>query len=56
MKFNANTGIRTIAIMQLSLNDSILFVDWNFTTTIVYHLAALLNGFMFGLVVNEWCQ
>ena len=56
MKFNANTGIWTIAIMLLSFNVSILFVDWNFTTTIVYHLAVLLNGFMFGLVVNEWCQ
>ena len=56
MKFNAITGIWTIAIMLLSFNVSILFVDWNFTTTKVYHLAVLLNGFMFGLVVNEWCQ
>ena len=56
MKFKAITGIWTIAIMLLSFNVSILFVDWNFTTTIVYHLAVLLNGFMFGLVVNEWCQ
>ena len=56
MKFNAITGIWTIAIMLLSVNVSILFVDWNFTTTIDYHLAVLLNGFMFGLVVNEWCQ
>jgi len=56
MKFNAITGIWTLAIMLMSFNVSVLFIDWNFTTTLAYHLAVLVNGFMFGLVVNEWCQ
>ena len=56
MKFNAITGIWTLAIMLMSFNVSILFIDWNFTNTLAYHFAVLLNDFMFGLVVNEWCQ
>ena len=56
MKFNIITGIWTIAIMLLCFNLSIFFIDWEFTTTIVYHLAVLMNGFIFGMVINEWCQ
>ena len=56
MKFNVITGIWTLAVMLMCFNVSILFIDWNFTTTIIYHLAVLFNGFMFGLVINEWCQ
>ena len=56
MKFNVITGIWTLAIMLMSFNVSILFIDWEFTTTLAYHLAVLGNGFMFGLVINEWCQ
>ena len=56
MKFNAITGIWTLAIMLMSFNVSILFIDWSFTTTLAYHFAVFFNGFMFGLVVNEWCQ
>tara|TARA_R110002020_G_scaffold11870_7_gene44162 strand:+ start:472 stop:642 length:171 start_codon:yes stop_codon:yes gene_type:complete len=56
MKFNIITGIWTIAIMLMCFNLSIFFIDWEFTTTIVYHLAVLMNGFIFGMVVNEWCQ
>ena len=56
MKFNVLTGIWTIAIMLLCFNLSIFFIDWEFTTTIVYHLAVLMNGFIFGMVINEWCQ
>ena len=56
MKFNVLTGIWTLAIMLMSFNLSVFFIDWNFTTTIIYHLAVLFNGFMFGLVINEWVQ
>ena len=56
MKFNVITGIWTLAIMLMCFNVSILFIDWNFTTTIIYHLAVLFNGFMFGLVINECSQ
>jgi len=56
MKFNVLTGIWTLAIMLMSFNTAVLFIDWGFTTTIIYHLAVLINGFMFGMVVNEWCQ
>ena len=54
MKFNAITGIWTLAIMLMSFNVSVLFIDWNFTTTLAYHLAVLVNGFMFGMVITDW--
>ena len=56
MKFNVITAIWTLAIMLMCFNVSIIFIDWEFTTTIIYHLAVLFNGFMFGMVINEWLR
>ena len=56
MKFNVITALWTLSIMLMCFNISIIFIDWSFTTTLVYHFAVLLNGFIFGVVFNEWCQ
>ena len=56
MKFNVITALWTLAIMLLCFNISIIFIDWSFTTTLVYHSSVLMNGFIFGVVFNEWCQ
>ena len=54
MKFNAVTGIWSIALMLLTFNVCMLAIDWQFTNTLVYKFMLLINGFMFGLVINEW--
>ena len=54
MKFNAVTGIWSIALMLLTFQFCLLWIDWEFTNTIVYKFTLLLNGFMFGLVIAEW--
>ena len=54
MKFNIITLIWSIALMLLTFNVCMLAIDWQFTNTLVYKFMLLLNGFMFGLVINEW--
>ena len=52
----ALVGIWTIAIMLFCFNICVFIVDLSFTSTIIYHLAVLVNGFMFGMVINEWLR
>ena len=54
MKFNVVTAIWSIALMLLTFQICLLWIDWQFTNTIIYKVALLLNGFMFGLVMSEW--
>ena len=54
MKFNVVTLIWSIALMLLPFNVCMLAIDWQFTNTLVYKFMLLINGFMFGLVINEW--
>ena len=54
MKFNTITLIWSIALMLLTFNVCMLAIDWQFTNTLVYKFMLLINGFMFGLVINEW--
>jgi NADH:ubiquinone oxidoreductase subunit K len=54
MKFNIITLIWSIALMLLTFNVCMLAIDWQFTNTLVYKFMLLINGFMFGLVINEW--
>jgi len=54
MKFNVVTLIWSIALMLLTFNVCMLAIDWQFTNTLVYKFMLLINGFMFGLVINEW--
>jgi len=54
MKFNVVTLIWSIALMLLTFNVCMLAIDWQFTNTLVYKFMLLMNGFMFGLVINEW--
>ena len=54
MKFNAVTGIWSIALMLLTFNICLLSIDWEFTNTVVYKFMLLINGMMLGLVLNEW--
>jgi len=54
MKFNVITFIWSIALMLLTFQLAILGYNWEFSNTIVYKFALLMNGFMFGLVIAEW--
>jgi len=54
MKFNVVTAIWSIALMLLTFQLFLLGYDWEFTNTIVYKFALLLNGFMFGVVIMDW--
>ena len=54
MKFNIVTLIWSIALMLLTFNVCMLAIDWQFTNTLVYKFMLVINGFMFGLVINEW--
>ncbi len=54
MKFNVVTLIWSIALMLLTFNVCMLAIDWQFTNTLAYKFILVMNGFMFGLVINEW--
>ena len=54
MKFNVGTLIWSTALMLLTFQVCLLWADWEFTNTIVYKFVLLMNGFMFGIVINEW--
>jgi len=54
MKFNIITLIWSIALMLLTFNICLLWIDWQFTNTLVYKFTLILNGLMFGIVINEW--
>ena len=54
MKFNVITFIWSIALILLTFQLAILGYNWEFSNTIVYKFALLMNGFMFGLVIAEW--
>ena len=54
MKFNVATLIWSIALMLLTFQICLLWIDWQFTNTIVYKFMLLLDGFMFGLVISDW--
>ena len=54
MKFNVITLIWSTALMLLTFQVCLLWADWEFTNTIVYKFVLLMNGFMFGIVINEW--
>jgi len=54
MKFNVVTLIWSIALMLLTFQICLLWIDWQFTNTIAYKFMLLLDGFMFGLVISDW--
>ena len=56
MKFNAITLIWSTALVLLTLQFSLLWIDWGFTNTIVYKFMLLLDGFMFGMVMMDWSK
>jgi hypothetical protein len=56
MKFNAITLIWSTALVLLTLQFSLLWIDWEFTNTIAYKFVLLLDGFMFGMVMMDWSK
>ena len=56
MKFNVVSLIWSIALMLLTFQICLLWIDWQFTNTIVYKFMLLLDGFMFGLVISDWSK
>ena len=56
MKFNVVTLIWSIALMLLTFQICLLWIDWQFTNTIAYKFMLLLDGFMFGLVISDWSK
>jgi amino acid transporter len=54
MKFNIITLIWSIALVLLTFQLALLWIDWNFTNTIAYKFMLLLDGFMFGMVMMDW--
>ena len=56
MKFNIVTAIWSIALVLLTFQLFLLGYDWQFTNTLVYKFALLVNGFMFGLVAFDWSR
>ena len=56
MKFNIITLIWSIALVLLTFQLALLWIDWNFTNTIAYKFMLLLDGFMFGMVIMDWSK
>ena len=54
MKFNIATHIWSMALMLLTFQICLLWIDWQFTNTILYKFMLLLDGLMFGLVISDW--
>ena len=54
MKFNAVTGIWSIALVLLTFQLFLLGYDWEFTNTLIYKFMLLLDGFMFGMIIMDW--
>jgi len=54
MKFNIVTFIWSTALVLLTFQFCLLWIDWGFTNTFVYKFMLLLDGFMFGLVISDW--
>ena len=54
MKFNVVTFIWSTALVLLTFQFCLLWIDWGFTNTFVYKFMLLLDGFMFGLVISDW--
>ncbi len=54
MKFNVVTLIWSMALMLLTFQVCLLWIDWQFTNTIIYKFMLVINGIMLGLVINEW--
>ena len=54
MKFNIITFIWSTALVLLTFQFCLLWIDWGFTNTIVYKFMLLLDGFMFGMVMMDW--
>jgi len=54
MKFNIATLIWSMALMLLTFQICLLWIDWQFTNTILYKFMLLLDGFMFGIVIMDW--
>ena len=54
MKFNIIMAIWSIALVLLTFQLALLWIDWNFTNTIAYKFMLLLDGFMFGMVMMDW--
>ena len=53
MKFNIVTFIWSTALVLLTLQFCLLWIDWGFTNTIVYKFMLLLDGGMFGVVISD---
>jgi len=56
MKFNIITFIWSTALVLLTFQFCLLWIDWGFTNTIVYKFMLLLDGFMFGMVMMDWSK
>ena len=56
MRFNTVTLIWSIALMLLTFQVCLLWIDWEFTNTLVYKFMLLLDGFMFGMVMMDWSK
>jgi len=56
MKFNIVTFIWSTALVLLTFQFCLLWIDWGFTNTIVYKFMLLLDGFMFGMVMMDWSK
>ena len=54
MKFNIVTFIWSTALVLLTFQFCLLWIDWGFTNTFVYKFMLLLDGFMFGVVISDW--
>jgi len=54
MKFNTITLIWSIALVLLTFQIFLLGYDWEFTNTLIYKFVLLMDGFIFGIVINEW--
>ena len=56
MKFNPITLIWSTALMLLTFQLCLLYIDSNFSNGLAYKFMLLMNGFMFCMVITDWSQ
>lgn len=54
MKFNAITGIWTIAVVLFTFQVMLFVYEADIVYSIIYSFMCFLNGALFGLVLTDW--
>jgi len=56
MKFTPILLLWSVGLIQLTFVFMLSFFDSSLTTTVYYQLSLFMNGFIFGVVIENWLR